>query len=197
MQTRSISTNPIPDLDPKMKIRIYDPLAEYLGGPAETVRFSLSVLDAARLSGHLCPSVAGAFLVTKAAVEALYPDTETCVRGEIEVDLPGIANEGATGPISNVIGYLTGAWSENGFGGINGRYSRRDLLHFHSPRCAQGAYRFERTDTGAHVQVRYNPGAARGLHDTAARNGDSFGEAWQARVRAILTSPGVVEVISD
>jgi len=183
--------NPLPE----MKIRIYDPLAEYLGGPSEVVRFDLSILDAARLSGHLCPSVAGAFLVSKAAIKALYPDTDTCVRGQIEVDLPGVANEGATGPISNVIGYLTGAWGEHGFAGINGKFSRRELMHFHSPRCVQGAYRFERTDTGEVVHVRYNPGAARGLHDAGTPT--AFADAWQARVHAILTSPDVVEVVSE
>jgi hypothetical protein len=179
---------------PTPQVQVYDPLAEYLGGPAEAVRFSISILDAARLSGHLCPSVAGAFLATQAAIKALYPETETCVRGQIEVDLPGMPNEGAMGPISHVISYITGAWSGSGFAGINGQYSRRDLMHFHSPRCIHGGYRFERTDTGQVVHVHYNPGLAPHPKGSGTRAADSFERAWQARVSAILATPEVIEV---
>lgn len=188
------SHNSAPKLQ-ELLIQVYDPLAEYLGGPDEAARFSVSILDAAKLSGHLCPSVAGAFLATRAAIEALYPETRTCVRGQLEVDLPGAPNEGATGPISHVISYITGAWGASGFGGISGQFSRRDLLHYRSERCQEAGYRFERMDTGQAVLVHYRPGLAHLPHRSGGKSAvDSFAEEWQARVSAILASPEVIEV---
>lgn len=178
----------------KIEVKIHDPLAEYLGGPDKVTTFSVSIVDAARLAGHLCPSVAGAFLATRAAVEVLFPDTKTCIRGLLEVDLSGAPHEGATGPIGHVISYITGAWSTDGFGGLDGQFRRRDLLRFSSKRCKRGAYRFERTDTGQVVHVYYRPGKA---ELPELDDGDRFAESWQARVRAILASPAVIEIESE
>lgn len=170
----------------ELVIRVRDPLAEFLGGPGDVAEFELSVLDAARLSGHLCPTVAGAFLGARAAIHALFPDTGVCVRGEIEIDLPGRADEGVTGPISHVLSFITGAWDASGFKGLGkGRFSRRNLLHFGSSRCEGADYRFERRDTGAVVLVFYHPERA---EVPAADGEEDFADGWQRRVRGILSS---------
>ena len=49
--------------------------------------------DAVRLCGHSCPTVAGAWLMTAAALRALYP--EVPVRGAIEVTVGGARDDGA------------------------------------------------------------------------------------------------------
>lgn len=171
-------------------IEVHDSLAEHFGGPGEVVRFSISVFDAARLSGHLCPSVVGAFLVTRAAVRALFPDTHVCERGLLAIDIPGAETEGANGQIGNVMSYITGAWPTSGFSGLRGRFVRRNLLHYNSKKVAFGQYRFERLDSGKAVEISYHPGEAH-MPEPESSN---YAQAWQERVRAILDSPDVVEV---
>lgn len=171
-------------------IKIHDSLAAYLGGPGDIETFSLSVLDVAKLSGHLCPSVAGAFLATQAAVKALFPENETCERGLIAVDIPGDATEGANGPIGHVISFITGAWPEHGFGGLQGRFVRRNLMNYNSRRLVKGQFRFERLDTGKVVEISYYPFRV----PRTEIPGRSFGENWQERVKAILAAADVIEV---
>jgi len=180
----------VPELSKTAAIEVHDALAEHFGGPSEVVRFSVSVLDAARLSGHLCPSVVGAFLVTRAAVEALFPDTHICERGQLAIDIPGDSADGANGQIGNVMSYITGAWSTSGFGGLRGKFVRRGLLRFNSKKVAFGQYRFERLDNGKVVEISYSPGNA----ELPAQESTEFAVAWQERVRAILASPDVIKV---
>lgn len=172
-----------------LQIKVHDPLATVLGGPAEVEHFSLSLLDVARFSGHLCPSVAGAFLVVSTAVNELFED-QLCVRGLIKVEMPGTVTDGANGPISNVIGYLTGAWSESGFGGLRGEHRRRNLLSFEARDLLPGQYRFSRIDTGRSIQITYNPQKA----IVSPGNPKNFQEMWQAKVRDILSSPSVIQI---
>lgn len=171
-------------------IEVHDGLAEYLGGPDAVEHFSLSILDAARLAGHLCPSVAGAFLVTRAAVLALFPDTKICERGLVTIDIPGGDTDGANGPIGHVLSYITGAWPESGFGGLGGEFVRRNLLRYNSKRLQVGQYRFQRIDTGAVVEISFYPNKAK----VPESSNTNFGEIWQTRVKAILNSPDVIEV---
>lgn len=177
---------------PNDKIKIYEPLAEFLGNSSELVHFELGLIDAARLSGHLCPSVAGAFLLTRKAVQLLYPDTHICVRGQIEIHLPGPPSQDALGPMANVISFITGAWSETGFGGLSGgRYARRNLLHFSSQLCQHREFIFIRMDTKSSIRLSYNPTSL--LQELKSANaGMSFQDSWQANVRAILSSNDVV-----
>lgn len=55
-------------------VRMRDPLAALLGTAVGGV-MDYHYADAVRLSGHSCPTVAGAFLAGRAALAALYPDT--------------------------------------------------------------------------------------------------------------------------
>ena len=49
--------------------------------------------EAVKLAGHSCGATAGAWIITKKALEALYPEGETPVRGQIAVEAPGAENE--------------------------------------------------------------------------------------------------------
>ncbi len=175
-------------------IVLYDPLAEFLGA-AKDGRVEYTYLDAVKLAGHSCPTVAGAYLMTIKALEALYPGT-TPERGAVRVRLRGEMEFGVTGVIANVAGLITGATLKNGFKGIGGRFDRRDLLFFNAGIDAD--MHFERVDSGAAVNVAYRADLVRGsprlkalagkigtLGLTAAEQHE-FGVEWQARVERIL-----------
>jgi hypothetical protein len=140
--------------------------------------------------------VAGAYLMTAVALRALYPDG-VGVRGDLEVTMGGPPDDGGTGPMAQVIALLTGAAPQTGFGGLAGKFRRKDLLTFDP--TLRGRVRFRRVDTGAAVEVTYTPaavppaaelpslmGAALSGRATTDEQG-RFGELWQARVRDILT----------
>lgn len=166
-----------------LNVKIHDEFADHIGGPDPIVDFEISVYDAAKLSGHLCPSVAGAFLMTRAAILALFPETNgVCKRGLLKVDIPYSNQDGATGPMSHVISYLTGAWDESGFGGLQGKFVRKKLLNFESPNVPEGSFRFERIDNHQAVEVSYHPE----LSGPPPANPQARG--WQPRVEAILAS---------
>ena len=175
-------------------IALYDPLAEFLGA-ARNGRVEYTYLDAVKLAGHSCPTVAVAYLMTVKALQALYPGA-TPERGAIRVRLRGEMELGVTGVIANVVGLITGATQKNGFKGIAGRFDRRDLLFFNTGIDAD--IHFERVDSGAAVTVAYRadlvPGSAR-LKALAGKLGTlgltpaeqhEFGAEWQARVGRIL-----------
>lgn len=177
------------------KIKVYEPLAEFLGNAEELTHFDISLMDVARLSGHLCPSIAGAFSMSRRAVHLLYPDTRICVRGQIEIHLPGPPDKDALGPMANAIGFITGAWSETGFGGLGGgKYNRRNLLHFSSPLCHHQEFIFIRTDTKSSLRLSYNPTPLLQKLKTATA-GMSFQDAWQAKVQAILSANDLVKTL--
>jgi hypothetical protein len=175
-------------------IALREPLAEVLGAqpPGEPLVYTFA--DAAKFAGHVCPTVAGAWLVTERALLALYPG-EVPERGGVEVRVGGDSER--TGAFGGVIGYLTGAAGEAGFGGLFGRHRRRDLLSF-DPSLA-GWSRFTRLDTGDAVKVRFDASAVPdppGLSDAlllvargeaGTQDQARFGRLWQQKVAAILT----------
>jgi formylmethanofuran dehydrogenase subunit E len=175
-------------------IVLYDPLAEFLGA-AKDGRVEYNYLDAVKLAGHSCPTVAGAYLMTMKALEALYPGT-TPERGAVRVRLRDAMEFGVTGVIANVVGLITGATQQNGFKGIDSRFDRRNLLFFDTGIDAD--IHFERADSGAAVTVAYRaelvPGSARlkalagklGAPGLSAAEQHDFGVEWQARVERIL-----------
>ncbi len=77
-------------------VRTYDPFAATLGATHEGI-LEYHYVDAVRLAGH-SPTVAGAFLMGRAALLALYPD-EPAERGNITVHMPAREDEGTTGNI--------------------------------------------------------------------------------------------------
>lgn len=190
-------------------IRMRDPLAEFLGA-AEDGILEYGYSDAVKLAGHSCPTVAGAFLAGRAAVNALYPDTVP-ERGGIAVRMPAPIDDGVTGVISQVLTLLTGAAGQAGFKGIGSRFARNNLLEFAAHSETNGeSVRFERLDTGATVEVAFDPGSVppsqeqRSLMATVisgtatAEQVQAFGQAWQERVRRLLLEhaddPAVIQV---
>lgn len=179
-------------------ISLHDPLAEFLGAAEDGV-LQYGYLDAVRLAGHSCPTVASAYWSTRKALAFLYPDT-TPVRGAIRVEFRQRSTSGVTGVVANVVSMLTGAMSENGFKGLAGQFDRRHLLSFAVDMPEE--IRFTRLDTGAAVYVAANlqivPGSPRVAelmascleHTATPAEITEFHQLWQERVRRILLEYG-------
>lgn len=188
-------------------VRTRDPLAALLGAASGGV-LEYHYVDAVRLAGHSCPTVAGAFLMGRAALSALYAD-RLPERGGVAVRMPAPQNEGTTGVIAQVLTLLTGAAAENGFHGIGGRHVRNGLLSYAERRDGD-AVTFRRLDNGDTVAVELDTSPvpadpsqrallAAILQDRAdARQQAAFADAWQDRVRRLLLEfaddPRVVRV---
>jgi len=99
-------------------IFVVDPLADALGA-VEGGLIEYRYIDAVKLAGHSCPTVAGAWLMTRAALARLYPG-ETPRRGEIRVEMRQALDEGVAGVIAGVASLVTGAANEGGFKGLAG-----------------------------------------------------------------------------
>lgn len=176
-------------------IVVHDRLAEFLGA-ADGGVIEYRYADAVKLAGHSCPTVAGAYLVARRALAALYPDTLP-ERGDIQVDFRNAQENGVTGVIAAVIGLITGAAGMGGFKGIAGRFSRRDLLGFDAP-DQPGEIAFKRRDSGKRFELTLHlelvppdPRTAPLLQRLLAGESDpdiaaTFAALWQDRVRRIL-----------
>lgn len=177
-------------------VRLRDPLGQLLGATSDGV-IEYRYEDAVRLAGHSCPTVAGAFLMARAAVAALYPD-ELPQRGSIAVQMPAPEDHGTTGVVAQVLTLVTGAASHNGFKGLGGRFARNGLLEFAAVETGS-AVTFRRIDNGAVVSVdldfaAVSPHPAQRSLMMAVMQGSAdesqraaFGAAWQDRVRRLLT----------
>lgn len=175
-------------------ITVHDGLAEFLGACTDGM-ITYRYVDAVRLAGHSCPTVAGAYLMTRRALELLYPDA-TPERGAVQVRFAAALDEGVTGVIGSVVGVITGASGAGGFKGIGGNFRRQNLMHFASGNS--GEVCFERSDNGASVQLttQVNRVEADSRTNTLLRkfleglsNPDDvreFAILWQERVRRIL-----------
>ncbi len=183
-----------PFFDRVESIRLYDPLAEFLGS-FEQGEIEIHYVDIAKLAGHSCPTVAGAYLITQEALKALYPDSLP-VRGEIKVSFKEQPHEGVAGVIAHIVSNITGATEKSGFKGLNGKFSRVDLMAFGQDLNASA--QFERTDTHRRVQITYNPQGVpadpnmqplmqKSLQAIATEQEQKrFGQLWQKRVEEIL-----------
>lgn len=180
--------------DAVARITLRDALADVLGA-ADKGLIDYGYVDAVKLAGHSCPTVAGAYLMTLKALSRLYPDS-IAERGGIRVEFGAPPSEGVTGVVAAVTSLLTGAAGEGGFKGLAGRFSRRDLLTFSTGNAAD--IRFSRLDSGAGVMVAYHPDTVpappelqalmpRLLAGSAsAAERAEFGRLWQMRVKRIL-----------
>lgn len=184
-----------------------DPLAEFLGAAAGGI-LEYRYADAVRLAGHSCPTVAAAFLMTRAALLRLYGEAVP-VRGEIRVDVAEPVEAGVAGVTAAVASLLTGAAGAGGFRGLAGRFNRRDTLLF-GQALTDGSLRFTRLDDGRRVEVACDlsgvPGdplmgqlLPRCLDGRAtAEERARFGALWQDRLRRLLLEhaddPAVIRV---
>lgn len=173
------------------RISTYDPLAQLLG-VSEDGRFDYTYLDAVKLAGHSCPTVASAYLMAVKGLAALYPDALP-ERGAIHVSFRGARDEGVNGVIANVIGLITGAAGDEGFKGLGGKFHRNQLMDFNAP--IGGEVRF--ATAGRAVDVSFQPGpsffqdtraSVQGVLSPTATDADrrAFQAAFQARVKQIL-----------
>ena len=175
-------------------IVVHDALAQLLGAAGDG-RIAYRYLDAVKLAGHSCPTVAGAWLMTRAALARLYPD-RLPQRGGVRVQMREAEDAGVAGVIAAVASLVTGAAGRGGFKGLAGLHRRCDLLGFGV--AMQGQMRFTRLDDGRSVEVshhleaaprpaelRMQMQAALGPQaDSATR--DAFAQSWQDWVRTIL-----------
>jgi len=186
-------------------IIVVDPLAEFLGAAADGL-LEYRYVDVVKAAGHSCPTVAGAWLMTRKALGHLYPDSLPR-RGEIRVELRRSLDDGVNGVVGAVAGFITGAANEGGFKGLGARFSRQGLLRFGVPMA--GDIRFTRLDTGATIELAHRPQAVprpKALADVMpppSPEGDparrrAFAIAWQDWVRTLLLDhaddPALIEV---
>ena len=178
-------------------IKLKDPLAVFLGAIDEHEEFIFTYEDAVKLAGHSCPAVSGAYKVTEKALKALYGN-ETPVRGGISVKVLGSIDNGANGPISQVISLITGAAPETGFAGLGNSFVRKNKLIFDEKNEEANAFVFTRDDNGKSVKITYHPEnvpADQDMHELFTKSivgtanekqKEKFKEMWQKRVRCVL-----------
>jgi hypothetical protein len=176
------------------RIRLYDPLAAFLGAAAGGV-LEYGYVDAVKLAGHSCPTVASAYWLTRQALRALYGD-DLPERGAVRVELAADIGDGVAGVVANVASLLAGAAGMGGFKGLGGRFDRRHLLAFAADIPLE--LRYSRVDGRGRVdaaarldQVPASPDLApllqrclAGIADASERR--EFGRLWQDRVRRLL-----------
>lgn len=175
-------------------IVMYDALAMTLGATPDGM-MDYRYHDAVKLAGHSCPTVAGAWLMTRAALARLYPGT-TPQRGGLHVAMREPQDAGVVGVIASVAGLVTGAAGSGGFKGLAGRHARRDLLAYGV--AMRGEMQFTRLDDGQSVEVSHHPQVVPRpaelrlqMQAALAPEADSaqrlaFTQAWQGWVRAML-----------
>ncbi len=184
-----------PDFYNQVKtIKLYDPLSEFLGSFEDGI-IEFNYTQIVQMAGHSCPTVAGAYIMTSKALEALYPNS-IAERGNIKVEFKENIEEGVAGVIANVISNITGATRITGFKGIAGKYVRHSLMYFDAK--IQSSARFTRMDTNKAVDVYYNSSSVGGsplmqvlmqkIIADMANNEEKiqFANLWQARVKAII-----------
>ena len=175
-------------------IKVVDPLSNVLGA-FENGEYEFNYLDVVKSAGHSCPTVAGAYIITQAALNALYSN-ERAVRGNIKVEFAEAMEDGVAGVIGNVVSQITGATDKSGFKGLAGKFARHSLMSFSTDINASG--RFTRVDSGKSVDVTYNPSSImpnpemqplmQKMMQGAATSDEikEFGRLWQDRVERIF-----------
>lgn len=182
--------NHVPTID------LQDPLSDFLGA-FEEGKMQITYLDCVKLAGHSCPTVAGAYLMARHGLQALY-GTDLPKRGDIHLSMRDGEAEGVTGVICNVISFITGAGGVGGFKGLNGTMSRNNLVSYNIP--MDGEVKLTRIDTNQSVTLSYDASMVAGdsmmqplmgkcMQGVAtSEEKKAFGTLWQARVEKILLS---------
>lgn len=186
-------------LDP---ILVRDPFLEFLGLVSPREPIAVTFEELVKAAGHLCPTVAGAYLILRHGLAALYGN-EPAVRGEVRVTAYGGPQDFGYGPIAQLVNLVIGAAPETGFAGLGpGLFVRRDLFVFKRHDIRRNEFDFERLDSNRTVHVTYEPGkipAPAGLHASigpalsataAPEDLARFRTLWLRRVQDILSADG-------
>ena len=180
-------------------IKLQDELASFLGAFEDGI-IEFSYLDIVKSAGHSCPTVLGAYLMTKEGLKALY-ENELPKRGQIIVEFKEAQDIGVTGVIGNVMMNITGAATINGFKGISGKFDRNYLMKFEQD-INGASVRFTRVDTQQSVDIFYDASSIKAHEDMNflmqkslqgnATNEEKkeFGKLWQERVEIIFENEG-------
>jgi len=184
-------------------IKVVDPLSNVLGA-FEMGLYEFNYLDVVKSAGHSCPTVAGAYLITKEALKALYPDSPA-MRGDIKVEFKEDLEDGVAGVIGNVVSQITGATDKSGFKGLAGKFARHSLMDFNAP--ISSSARFTSISTGKSVEVMYDPNSVMPSPEMQPlmqkmMSGQAepleikdFGALWQDRVKRIFENTSSVITI--
>lgn len=190
--------------DEVQTIKVKDPLSAVLGAFSGG-EYEFNYIDAVKLAGHSCPTVAGAYLITAEALKALYGE-ETVIRGNIKVEFKENLQDGVAGVIGNVVSQITGSTDKSGFKGLAGKFARHSLMDFNSN--INSSARFTRVDNGKSVDVSYDPSSIMPnpsmqplMQKMMSGNAEpsemkEFGELWQDRVERIFqNSNNVIKIV--
>jgi len=196
-------------------ILMQEPFLELYGQTDQPIPYYFS--EAVKAAGHCCGAVAGAWTMTRKALEALYPSTLP-VRGHIKVTMPGTEDEWFIGVFGKVISLITGADPKTGFPGaeFGEAYNRRNLMVYSD--TPQGTpplkmlWIFVRIDNNNKVAVRFDlsrikPPATPEFREMSAKvaagvaspeETNKWRKDWNARVQFIFenadTFPGLFTV---
>jgi hypothetical protein len=115
-------------LDQVPPLRLKEPLAAALGALKDgdaVIEYSFG--EVVKMAGHACPTVSGAYLICRKALEALYP-SQIPVRGDMAITVYGEQDEGVYGVMGQVLSFISGAAPASGFRGLGPKFRRKDLL---------------------------------------------------------------------
>jgi len=190
-------------------IKLYDPLSDFLGAFTQGV-LEITYLDCVKLAGHSCPTVAGAYLMAAIGIDTLYGDTLP-QRGSIRVEMKEHESTGVTGVTANIISFILGAGGVGGFKGIQGNFSRDNLLFYGAPIVSE--VRLTRLDTMQSVNLSYDPSLIKSDEKMMPLMGknlkglateeeqEMFHTLWQKRVEEILLNTDshskLISIIKD
>lgn len=180
------------------KVIVYDHLAAFLGSTSDGI-LEYRYIDAVKLAGHSCPTVAASYWMTRLALNALYGE-EMASRGGIRVEFSEQRDAGVTGVMATVVQLLTGAAGDEGFKGLSGIFFRRNLMTFGIDGTHQ--IRFTNRDNRRSIDVSVDLSRIpmtrelsqllqRCLHgEGSTQECRQFGEMWQERVRKLIFEHG-------
>jgi len=190
-------------------IIVRDPFLEFLGLVPAGEPIAISFPELVKAAGHVCPTVAGAYLILRHGLKALY-GSEPAVRGAVRVTAYGGPADFGYGPIAQVVNFVIGAAPDTGFGGLaRGRFRRRDLFLFKRDDIRRNEFDFERLDTGQRVRVIYDPSIIPAPSELATAIGPAitdgasagdvarFRRLWLQRVEDILAAGYRVVNVSE
>ncbi len=181
-------------------ITLKDDLGAFLGTTDDGI-IDISYLEITKMAGHSCATVSGAYLMALKGLKALYGD-DIPVRGEIKVELRETLADGNTGVVGCVLSNITGATSDFGFGGIQGKFNRRGLLFYGAD--IELNVRFTRLDSDKSVEVGYSPQKVIQPRDilmsaigpeATEESKKAFPKRWQEMVKIIFdNADSVIEI---